>query len=258
MNERFQPDGLVRVVKWLIVVILVFGLAGCLFRSPLVRAIESGDLERVQSLIEADPDQLHQVQNPLGEVPLVIAARSSSPEVVRFLLEADQDPVVMSWVGVSRRAIENAVAYGNLEILKLLVEYGGSVEPDSEAERSLLHHAARVRGTPELINYLIEQGHGVDDQSRSAGYMPLHYAAWSDRPEIITTLIEAGADPGAVSDNGWTPLRFAIFNCSQELWDILIDSGADPDEVRPNTAQTLSAREYMEVAEDCGRRLVVE
>ncbi|WP_422107437.1 ankyrin repeat domain-containing protein [Winogradskyella sp.] len=66
---------------------------------------------------------------------------------------------------------------------------------------------AVATGNTELVKTLIEQG--ADVNAKSNGMAPIHYAAKYNRVEMIKTLITAGADVHKACDLGFTALNHA-------------------------------------------------
>jgi len=126
----------------------------------------------------------------------------------------------------------------SLEISKFLVEKGaniegiGAKEPSYDIETPLTH--ASMYGELELVRFLLDSGAEVNKVG-GYGRTPLHFAAtpsshWSnDFPEIVKVLLEHGADPNIAHHGGDNPLMEAIWG---EEFDIniakmLIDHGTD-------------------------------
>jgi ankyrin repeat protein len=68
------------------------GVAADEEESPLFKAIESGNLDKVREELTANPALLNQPQGRLGWTPLHKAAASDQVEVARFLLENGAEP----------------------------------------------------------------------------------------------------------------------------------------------------------------------
>lgn len=66
---------------------------------------------------------------------------------------------------------------------------------------------AVATGNVEVVKSLIEQG--ADVNAKSNGMQPIHYAAKYNRVELIKILITAGSDVHTLCDKGYSALRHA-------------------------------------------------
>ncbi len=111
-----------------------------------------------------------------------------------------------------------------------------------------LNWAAGV-GNIELARILIEHGatiNGLDGER----YAPLHHAIKMGQLEMVHYLLETGADYQQVAQNGLTPLHFAILYEELQIAEILIEAGTDPtvkdkfDHSAVNWAQAKGLEEF--------------
>jgi hypothetical protein len=95
-------------------------------KSPLHSAAYCEDLEMVQVLLDYGADV--NAKDDFGFTPLDFASlgRFSDPRVVRSLLDHGADPNVQAQHGIT--PLYRAAKYGRIEVARLLVEHGASLE----------------------------------------------------------------------------------------------------------------------------------
>ena len=92
-----------------------------------------------------------------------------------------------------------AVAKGELDKLKKLVEQDHASVNEKDVYSVSLLHMVSIRCKPDIMSYLIDQGATVNAQltavaGHRAGETPLHFATSSKQIECVKLLIERGAD----------------------------------------------------------------
>jgi ankyrin repeat protein len=109
--------------------------------STLHSAAAYGDLEMVQVLVldyGIDVD----VRNTVGATPLLVASsRVNTSGVVRWLLDHGADPDAQIRDGSS--PLHQAIRYGMIELVGVLVEHGANVETKDEEGRTPLDYCVR-------------------------------------------------------------------------------------------------------------------
>lgn len=133
-----------------------------------------GDVERLGSLLEAEPDRLSAL-SPDGWTPLHLACFLDRPEAVLLLLERSAPVDATSRNATGNRPLHAALAGG--------------------ARR-------------EVVEALLESGAEVDARA-GGGYTPLHLAASRGASDLVELLLERGGDPTARSEDGATPAEIA-------------------------------------------------
>lgn len=227
---------------------------------PLFRAIEDGDLAKVESLL-AGGASLTAV-NDMAETPLHAATLKGDVEILRALLKAGA-PVNAKvhrpkhqYDG--RTPLMSAACGNNLVLVKLLLEHGAdpflkdgsgftaltfaeifgkrvanylrkimSVSP--AASELPIHDAARA-GIVERVAALLEQGVDVDSRNDMQS-TPLHCAAQGGRAEVVKLLLERGAAVDAPNVHGSPPL---LLTHEPEVARLLLEAGADPNLPMPH------------------------
>jgi hypothetical protein len=116
-------------------------------------------------------------------------------------------------------------------------------------------HAAAFSGNLEVVRILIEYGPAHINARDQAGSTPLHWASggqYSKDGSVLRLLLERGADINVQNKGGWIPLHWASFNKALEFVRLLLEHGADV-EVKNNNGKTA-----LQVAADRGFGKVVE
>jgi cytohesin len=151
------------------------------------------------------------------------------------------------WFGTSGvRPIHVATQEGKAEVVRLLLEHGGSANALDGENRSPLHIAAG-RGDAALIAELLDQGGDIQGMSKDRR-TPLHGAASGGHLAATKALLIRGADASARDDRGRTPLHVTS---SLPVAEILLANGADPNAAdgRRYTRLHLAAEREIEFVE---------
>ena len=200
--------------------------------SALLVAIDSGHAETALFLIERGADPNH---NGAGRTAMHAAAQQEMPEVVRALLAAGADPNARLDKGMPRLSryisLGNGMApalvgatpfwlaasYGDLEIMRLLVDAG--------ADPFL---ASSDGTTPLMVAAGADYVEGQDKYGRRS--FPEYYETLQQRAlRAIKFCLELGLDVNAVSDLGQTALHGAVYIGSTLIAPFLVEQGAELD-----------------------------
>ena len=189
---------------------------------PLVEAAKTGDLDRVQSLLEADPGAANQ-PGPDGSTALHWAVNQDHLAMVEALLGADADAHVRNRYGFPPIAL--AAMNGNADVLTLLIHAGADPRSTVPGGESAIMTAART-GDPDAIRVLLAAG--ADPKApNEAGQTALMWAAAANNPDAITALVDGGADLAAKTPKGLDALLFAARAGRRAATEALLDAGAD-------------------------------
>lgn len=122
--------------------------------SPLVEAIASGDLRRVQSLV-AEGARVND-QTPAGVTALTTAAGLGRVDIARFLIEKGADVNVKSPSGFT--ALMSAALNGQTTMVKLLIDSGADVKQADSSGRTALTYAGQNKHNQEIVELLQKAG----------------------------------------------------------------------------------------------------
>ena len=108
----------------------------------------------------------------------------------------------------------------------------GSADIDAAGSKTGLSalHRASERGRVEVAKVLLQHGATVDRPSKT-GQGPLHLAAGRGRLEICRILLDAGADPLMADNNGWQALHTAAARNHTLVAQLIARRGGNPRQV---------------------------
>jgi ankyrin repeat protein len=107
-----------------------------------------------------------------------------------------------------RTALCVASRNGDADAMRVMLDAGGSFQPDNEGE-TLLH--ALVRSWSRnlgAVDLLLGRGADIDAKS-DLNYTPLHIATLAEHQEYAIYLVQKGANVNAEDKGGYCPLHFA-------------------------------------------------
>ena len=160
-------------------------------RSPLFYAIDSGNLECIQLLLNvyfANPSQ----SDCCGNTPLHHAVETSREDIVRAILSALQQRMdaVINLANADRvTPLMIAVNHSSIPIARLLLENGANHLAIDSLKRATLLHIAAGNGCLEICQLLIKKEISVDSvdlEKKTA----LHYAAEFGEVEVARLIYE--------------------------------------------------------------------
>ena len=211
----------------------------------LFKYCEDGDISRVRSILERDPDMKYAEDDELNTLlhssifsdsetlvrflvvdlampsnthnlyrmtPLHFAASSKSTRLCRVLVNAGAfiDPQTTSGITplmISCQKKDNSTC-------TFLMDNNASTRSFDSSGDSALHHAARCRSIACIRTIL--RGERVDvDSVNFFGESPLHLACASDSTTAVRILIEKGADVDLKNKGGKTPIEYVASDNSR-------------------------------------------
>ena len=151
----------------------------------IFEAVATGQTDRVRTLIEQDPALVNSY-SPDGFAPLGLAAFFGHEEIVDVLLAAGAEVSAPSREAMKLTPLASALATGQNQIARTLIEHGAHVNAKGDQDVTPLHTAA-ARGNIEAANFLLE--HGADIHATTTdGKKPIAYAEERNHPEMVNFL----------------------------------------------------------------------
>ena len=219
----------------------------------LLKAARAGDIERVKTLLKADP-RLLVARDPMGNTALIIAVNSGHDALADLLYDAGVAPGLheAAAIGDSARVLEAldqhpgqldtyspegftplalAAHFGHLEVMRLLIERGADVNRVATHRIGVTPlHAALFGRQVEAARLLVERGANVTHARggtglKRAGWTPLHYAAGMGFSALVQPLLDRGADPSRPDEEGKSPLDVAIEANHHDIAEVLRSRG---------------------------------
>ena len=148
----------------------------------------------------------------------------------------DPEPSTDGW-----QPIHLAAQLGDLEVVKLLLQYGAQIDEPAPGRRVGLTPLL-LAGNSAVAKYLIERGADVKRAGPHSGFTALHRAAASGDVELIDLLLKKGALINVASTIRRVPLETALMARHTAAAALLIEKGADISGERGASAMALAAR----------------
>jgi ankyrin repeat protein len=133
--------------------------------------------------------------------------------LVLFLFLA---PGVFSQEGYPAAAIINAAYKGDVEMVKKILATNPDPDVRNKFGATALHEAIWASNL-EVIKLLLDYGFDVNAVVPSNGYTPLHYAVWLNKPDAVRLLIQYKADRNIKDKKNQTPLEKASKEGKRDL-----------------------------------------
>ena len=218
-------------------------------KSPLVTAVENGDLDSVKVLLKYTP-------NTDVRKGLSLSAANGYTDILRCFIENGAD---INACGTYHNCtpLMLAIENGHANAVNVLLQYGANVALTDDSGFTALHYACEYNGSPEVLSFLISNGADVDarssynpvfsvpsengyadmkaarvrtvNTSSDNGVTPLMIAARESHLNVVTFLVREGADVSLPDYDGRTAVHCAVGSSdnSCEILSCLIENGAD-------------------------------
>jgi ankyrin repeat protein len=191
-------------------------------------AIESGDIDAVRKLLDADP-QLISVRTVEGDpdhfTPLQFAAAKGQLAICRLLV--DRGAEVYTNPMSTYPPVLQAKWNGHADVVKYFLEEIPDKAAGTNGLGIAINLAAR-EGWVEIVRKHIERDPLSVYQRGWIGDSPLHWPSHNNNVEIVTMLLDAGAviEADEVNCYGGKPLHWASEHAPKTV-RVLLDRGAD-------------------------------
>ena len=178
------------------------------------------------------------VINRDGDTPLHLAIRNSSTTVVEELLSlgADMDALSRTCMGEQLSALQLAVLYNQIEVVKLLVSAGADKDDPSAL------HTAIIEDNIEMVELLMSLGCDIDSRGPN-GISPISHAVLQQDPLMVAVLLQYS--PNLCEGPYHLPLLSLAAQAPapirNELFQLLLGHGADPNATSSMKAMTGAA-----------------
>lgn len=211
---------------------------------PLVEAIKSGDLEKLQFLLDnghspnevqryTTSDLFQKVQSAIREMFGNGILAKGAIEQFRMVNGGEQEHV-------QKTPLELAVQENRENMVRLLVERGADLTQNGD---ELIFTAIKVQNY-SMLSYLVEAGVRLEENQRSI-YHLFSLLEGRKNPELLTIVDRLQID---FKRYGGEPLRTAVWGGDRMLAEYLIQNGADIDYHKPDEMFPYASTPVIEAA----------
>jgi ankyrin repeat protein len=204
------------------------------------QAVASGDLNKVRTLLEADPSLL-ELKDINGRTPLMVTCSPPTwkVEVANFLFDKGAVVNVRGALGFTPLHFAHFVPEGNLNLIQRLIDKGADVNAQGDNGITPLHYAA-LMGNIKVARLLIDNGAKVNPYDKYNGELNATFISgtvlqvainYSPNEEIAKLLVENGAKLNLKDYFGNTELHLAALKGYTELVQLLIKHGSEVNAV---------------------------
>ncbi|PAA46589.1 hypothetical protein BOX15_Mlig028949g3 [Macrostomum lignano] len=199
-------------------------------RTALFHVAEYAELSMLQHLILVH----HKVLQPdgkdsAGNTVLHAAARLGRESIVRYLTEL---PALVRLINEPNLAAEMpirlAIMSKNLNLVKLLLDSGASLEKANSCSETPLLCVACENRTEDIVSFLLDRGF-QPDCADAKGVTPLMAATRSGSLGIVERLLKASASVNMLSKKGFSALSLAVQTASLNISTVLLNHKANPN-----------------------------
>ncbi|KAL5022521.1 hypothetical protein ScPMuIL_001676 [Solemya velum] len=206
--------------------------------TPLTAACELGKADIVNFLLQFMPGEDGETfdkkktsslkvdaQNSNGETALICAARWGHVDICKLLLQAGAS-VDQASHNVHQTPLLVATDHSRREVVQCLLDYGADVQLTDNVGITPLYSAIKRRDM-DLVELLIEAG--CDVNLGSQDHAPIFVAARLGLMDIIKVLSRAGCQKDISNKYGVTPMYEATLKGHIDVLQYLIREGCDPN-----------------------------
>uniref|UniRef100_A0A8C5M2X1 Palmitoyltransferase n=1 Tax=Leptobrachium leishanense TaxID=445787 RepID=A0A8C5M2X1_9ANUR len=187
----------------------------------IFQAVEAGNLERCQQIIEEEGPAVLGHYDEKGHTPVHWAALAGSVEIMGLFVDFRGPVDLPSQAEPGQRPIHWAAVNGHIAVVDILLKAGVLLDVEDQKGCSTLITAAQY-GQTALSCYLIGKGaklHLCDIEGDSG----LHWACFKGYCELAQLLIHSGCNPRQADNFGQTPLHLAVLSGNLPTVQLLCD-----------------------------------
>jgi ankyrin repeat protein len=168
-----------------------------------------------------------------AEVDVYDAAKVCNVERVETLIKANPGLVSSKDYKYGRTPLHWAALYGNRDVVKLLLARGANVNAVDNDRMTPLHLVAKndrketAKLMLETAKLLLASNADVNTVDFPFGDTPLHKAAEGSCKEMAELLLANKADVNAQNGSGWTPLHAAASEGHKDMAELLLAHEAE-------------------------------
>lgn len=152
--------------------------------------------------MSTDPD------NAPAPSALIQAACLKETGVARKLLVDGENVNTVNLQSNEETALHISAQKGNLEMIKMLLEFHANIEARNSFQNTPLHEAVWYNNE-DCVKFLLDEGADINARDKYEN-SPLHKAALNGSSNAAEILVNRGASIDAVEWRGKTPLHFCV------------------------------------------------
>lgn len=222
--------------------------------TPFYLACRNNSLDIAKLLLDKQNESTINCQNQAGNSPLIIASLKKHVEIVKLLLENNCDinlrnnkqfsaldmactrgnrKIISLFLNKKniqtssiQKAINEAVAHGNSEIVNMLLTYCTNVSSWDSKQQSPLYTAI-LKQRYDMIPLLLDTGIDIDFHSESNSETALHLATKQDNIKVVRQLLEKKCNVNSLNDSNESALLIATCNGFKDIVKLLLENGGD-------------------------------
>jgi len=179
--------------------------------AKLHEATESGDLKTARELLTRRPEMVDLGRGEMRAIHMAVLRRNL--EMTKLLLEFGADPESGIWPNrdaTSARVFAHDRGYDEISAeIRAALEKRGMRGPGSPGEAARQFERAWRAGSEEDMVAVMDKHPELAESRPAGGITMLHQASGRAAMLMIKWLLDHGADINARSGQGWTPLDFA-------------------------------------------------
>ena len=204
-------------------------------KEDLFESIENKNEEKLIEYINDPNNKVWQIKDENGNTILHKACFLNNKELILLIIQelkkrlgssSSLSNFINERTDEGMTALHLAAYKGNLEISKILIENGASVEIVTNLGKNIIHLSAEGNQPSIMIYFLYKKGLDIFTADEN-GSSPLHWACYSGAEESVDFLISLKADINSKDKEKLTPLHLATLYNREKIVVKLLQNGAD-------------------------------
>jgi ankyrin len=207
-------------------------------KERVLKAVQSQDLQTLQSLLTTQSQSLHVESSDLDE-PLFHSIKQGDTNITHCLLSCGKANIKSTDTTKGLTPLHYACQLGDLDMVKLLLASGASYAFLDNLQNTGLHYAAE-HGHCHIVCHLLKNGAKNDYSKNKYLETPLHVACKLGKAEVVQCLLAAGGSVNILTSRKETPLHLAAQSGNTSLVKLLLECGALPNKLNSKGKSALS------------------
>lgn len=193
----------------------------------LNKAANESDQKNINELINFGED-LNEKQSIFNVAPIhkiIESKKENKHEVLKNLLLMGSDPNLKDSNGWC--ALHYVSFYGDIESVKILLEFKANIDNFSNNRKIPLHFAC-CNNHFQIVQFLCENGSDVNFKDEN-GCSPLHLSAKNGNTKCVEILLKFNANLYDCDFRGWNVLHYCAFHGHKKTVKFIVKYDADYD-----------------------------